>query len=72
MIIYEPVLFAKMADGHVFIEVDRDIYDEGTNGMDEVKHISDSMALSDLIDWHSAEEVVKRHDGLAHDVTAKK
>ncbi len=72
MIVYEPVMFAKLDDGRVFLEVDRDIYENGGSGIDDVRHLADSLKLSDLIDWSGAAAVVNSHDGIAHDVTAKK
>ena len=72
MIVYEPVLFAKLDDGRVFLEVDRDIYEKDLTDMDHVKQLADSMKLGDVIDWSRPAEVVNGHDGIAHDVTAKK
>ncbi|HLI79228.1 MAG TPA: L,D-transpeptidase [Candidatus Binataceae bacterium] len=72
MIVYEPITFAKLDDGRVFIEVDRDIYDEGGATIDDAKHLANSLRLSDLIDWSGAAAVVSSHDGIAHDVSAKK
>jgi L,D-transpeptidase ErfK/SrfK len=72
MIVYEPVMFAKLDDGRVFLEVDRDIYENGGSGIDDVRHLADSLKLSDLIDWSGAAAVVNSHDGIAHDVTGKK
>jgi L,D-transpeptidase ErfK/SrfK len=72
MIVYEPITFAKLDDGRVFMEVDRDIYEQGGATIDDAKHVADSLKLTDLIDWSGATEVVDSHDGIAHDVTAKK
>ena len=72
MIVYEPVMFAKLDDGGVFLEVDRDIYEEGGVTLEDARHLADSLKLTDLIDWAGAAAVVNNHDGIAHDVTAKK
>jgi L,D-transpeptidase ErfK/SrfK len=72
MIIYEPALFAKTEDGRLFLEVDRDIYEDGGATLDDVKHIAASLKVTDLIDWPAASAIVDSHDGLAHDVTAKR
>lgn len=72
MIVYEPVLLAKLDDGRIFLEVDRDIYDKGLADMTHVKQLTDSTKLTDMIDWAGATAVVNEHDGIAHDVTAKK
>jgi L,D-transpeptidase ErfK/SrfK len=72
MILYEPVLFATTHDGKVFLEVDVDIYKNGGTSLDDVRGIADSARIGNLIDWNRAAAVVKNHDGLAHEVGAKK
>jgi L,D-transpeptidase ErfK/SrfK len=72
MIVYEPVMFAKLGDGRIFLEVDRDIYEEGGATLDDVRHIADSLMLSDLVNWSKAADIVTNIDGIAHDVTATK
>jgi L,D-transpeptidase ErfK/SrfK len=72
MIVYEPVMFAKLDDGRIFLEADRDIYEEGGVTLEDVRHLADSFRLADLIDWSGAAAVVDDHDGIAHDVTARK
>lgn len=72
MIVYEPVMFAKLDDGRIFLEVDRDIYEQGGATIDDVKHIANSEKIADLIDWGPVAAIVEAHDGIAHDVTAKK
>ena len=72
MIVYEPVLFAKTDDGRIFLEVDRDIYEDGGATLDDVRHLADSLKVTDLIDWSGVAAIVNDHDGIAHEVTAKK
>jgi hypothetical protein len=72
MIVYEPLLFAKTDDGRVFMEADRDIYEKGGATIDDARHIADSLKVADMVDWSRAAAVVNDHDGIAHDVTAKK
>jgi len=72
MIVYEPVIFAKTDDDRIFLEVDRDIYEDGGATIDDVKHIAASLKITDLIDWAGAAAVTSSYDGIAHDVTAKK
>lgn len=72
MVVYEPVLFAKLDDGRIFLEADRDIYRKSLNVFEDAKAIAGSTGLTNLIDWSLAADVVKNHDGIAHDVTAKK
>ena len=72
MIVYEPVIFATTGDGEVFLEVDLDIYKKGKSDLGDVKRIADSARIANLVDWNSAAAVVKNHDGLAHEVGARK
>ena len=72
MIIYEPVLIAKTDDGRLFLEVDRDIYEDGGATLDDVRHLAASLKVTDLIDWSGVAALVENHDGIAHDVTARK
>jgi len=72
MIVYEPVLFAKTDDGRLFLEVDRDIYEDGGATLDDVRHLAASLKITDLIDWSGVAALVENHDGIAHEVTAGK
>ncbi len=72
MIVYEPVLFAKTGDGRVFLEVERDIYEGGGATLGDARQIAESLKLTDLVDWAGAAAVVDAHDGIAHEVTARK
>jgi L,D-transpeptidase ErfK/SrfK len=72
MIVYEPVLFGKTDDGRIFLEVDRDIYENGGATLDDARHLADSLKVTDLIDWSGVAAIVNDHDGIAHEVTAKK
>ena len=72
MIIYEPLMFARTDDGRIFLEVDRDIYEKGGVSIDDARHLADSLRLADMVDWSRAAAIVEAHDGIAHDVTAKK
>jgi L,D-transpeptidase ErfK/SrfK len=72
MIVYEPVMFARLDDGRIFLEVDRDIYEDGGATLDDARHIANSVKVADLVDWERASAIVEAHDGIAHDVTARK
>jgi L,D-transpeptidase ErfK/SrfK len=72
MIVYEPVMFAKLDDGRIFLEVDRDIYEEGGMTLDDVRHLADSLKVTDLVNWSGAAAIVGNIDSIAHDVTARK
>jgi L,D-transpeptidase ErfK/SrfK len=72
MIVYEPILFARTDDGRIFIEVERDIYEAGGATIDDAHHLANSLKIADMIDWSGVAAIVDAHDGIAHDVTAKK
>jgi len=72
MIVYEPLMFARTDDGRIFMEVDRDIYEQGGATIDDARHLADSLKIADMIDWSGVAALVDAHDGIAHDVTAKK
>lgn len=69
-IVYEPVLMARLADGRVFLEVDRDIYRRKGNPTETVKRLAELRHLSRLIDWDKAEAVVRARQGIARNITA--
>jgi L,D-transpeptidase ErfK/SrfK len=68
-IIYEPVLLARLPDGRIFLEVDRDIYKKkGTGAIETARAVATSSKLTQAIDWLRAAEVAKDQDGIAHQV----
>jgi L,D-transpeptidase ErfK/SrfK len=69
-IIYQPVLLARLANGRVFAEVNRDIYGMSGDPMEILHAIADSHKLDNMIDWSAAQIVVDRHEGIARDITA--
>ena len=72
MIVYEPIMFARTEDDRIFLEVDRDIYEDGGATIDDARHIANSLKIADMVDWPRVAVIVDAHDGIAHDVTAKK
>ncbi|HXW83124.1 MAG TPA: L,D-transpeptidase, partial [Candidatus Binataceae bacterium] len=68
-IIYEPVMFAKLDDGRVFLEVNRDAYKRGMSGMDFVHGLATNLGVVSMIDWKRAQQVVAAEEGIARDVT---
>ena len=71
LIIYAPVLLAKLGDGRIFLEVHRDVYKKGMDAMTTIRNLADFSNISDAIDWTAAQAVADRKEGLARDITAK-
>jgi L,D-transpeptidase ErfK/SrfK len=69
VIAYYPLMLAKLDDGHIFVESDRDIYRKGTGGIDAVKALARAGGIDNLIDWPRAGEVLDAQEGIARDVT---
>jgi L,D-transpeptidase ErfK/SrfK len=69
-IIYEPVLMARLGDGRIFLEVDRDVYRRKGHPAEAVRQLAALNDLSKLIDWGKAEAVIRAREGIARDITA--
>jgi len=70
-IVYLPLMLARLDDGRIFLESQKDIYRKGTGGIAAVKALAESTGIGSLIDWPRAENVVRDEDGIARDVTLK-
>jgi len=68
-IVYLPLMVARLDDGQVFLESQRDIYRRGTGGIDAVRSLAEANHIDNLIDWTKAESVINEMDGIARDVT---
>jgi len=68
-IVYLPVMLARLDDGRIFLESERDIYRKGTGGIDAVKALAQANGIDNLINWSQAGEVLNDQDGIARDVT---
>ena len=68
-IVYLPVMLARLDDGRVFLESERDIYRKGTGGINAVKALAQANGLDNLINWSQAGEVLNDQDGIGRDVT---
>lgn len=68
-IIYAPVLLARLADGRIFLEVNRDIYKKGIVPIKIVENIARTQGLTDMIDWKKVQDIIKLKDGLAREVS---
>jgi L,D-transpeptidase ErfK/SrfK len=69
-IVYEPVLLAAVKDG-IFLEVHPDIYKKGINARAVARELAAAAGLLDAIDWSAAEEVIRKRDGIARDVSIR-
>ena len=67
-IIYEPVLLTK-AGGGVFLEVHRDPYRKAADPLHRVREMAQAAGLSDVVDWRLVQEVVRKSEGIARNVT---
>lgn len=67
-IVYAPLLLAESA-GRVFLEVHRDIYNQGDVSLGALEWLAHDAMLSDWIDWSRAADVLEQRDGVARDVT---
>lgn len=67
-IIYAPVLLAVTADGSIYLEVNRDVYNKGINALQVLNELADANHLADRIDWQKAAQVVEMREGLARQV----
>ena len=70
-IFYLPVMLARLDDGRIFLESERDIYRKGTGGIDAVRALAQAGRIDTLIDWFRAGEVVNDQEGIARDVTLR-
>jgi L,D-transpeptidase ErfK/SrfK len=69
VIVYYPLMLARLDDGRIFIESERDIYGKGTGGIDAIKALARTEGIDSLIDWKRAGEVITDQDGIAREVT---
>ena len=68
-IVYLPLMLARLDDGRIFLENQKDIYGKGTGGIAAVKALAEATGIGSLIDWTRAGDVVRDEDGIARDVT---
>lgn len=69
-IIYETVFMARIGD-FVFLEVHPDPYRNGSHSLAEVSEIARAAGFLDAVDWTLAEDVIRKRDGVARDVTRR-
>jgi L,D-transpeptidase ErfK/SrfK len=66
--IYEPVLLTKAGD-RVFLEVHADAYKKAPDPFSKVLGLARDGGFLEMLDLRLVREVIKKHDGIARDVT---
>jgi L,D-transpeptidase ErfK/SrfK len=67
-IIHEPVLMTTIGDS-VFVEVHADTYKRGIDPLRYLQDLAFTRGLSGKLDWTIVKEVIRKHDGIARDVS---
>jgi L,D-transpeptidase ErfK/SrfK len=68
--IYEPVLIGR-AGNSIFLEVHPDAYGKGPNPEHFVRDTAERNNLLDMVNWSLVKEVIRKHDGVARDITLR-
>jgi L,D-transpeptidase ErfK/SrfK len=69
-IIDEPILLARAGD-RVFLEVHPQAYKRLPDPMLHVERMAADSRISSLMDWTLVEEVIRKRDGIARDITRR-
>lgn len=69
-LVYYTTLLAQTTDGHVWLEVQPDVYKKGGDPLIEVRELAQKHQLLDKINWDKAYQVIQRQQGVARDVSA--
>ncbi|MCX7195135.1 MAG: L,D-transpeptidase family protein [Proteobacteria bacterium] len=67
-IIYVPVLLVRLKDGHIFLEVNRDVYKKSIDPITIIENSAQIQGLGDMVDWKKVKEVIQLKEGLAREV----
>jgi L,D-transpeptidase ErfK/SrfK len=67
-IVYQTVLLARLPDGHIFLEVNPDIYQRQPDSLNIARQAAKAAGLSGQIDWARAARVVELKDGIAREI----
>jgi L,D-transpeptidase ErfK/SrfK len=70
MVVYEPVLIAA-SGGRVFVEAHPDAYGKATKPLDSLRNWARTQNFAHLVDWDLVENVIRKREGIARDVTVK-
>jgi lipoprotein-anchoring transpeptidase ErfK/SrfK len=71
-IIYQPVMIEVTGDGRVFLEVNRDIYEQVKDMKAQVKGLVAKKGVADQVSWAKIDQVIKESTGIAEDVTLQR
>ncbi len=66
-LVYRPVMLALLADGRIFLEVHRDIYNRGIDPWRTVQDLARAHHIDGRLDWSRVREIIRRQDGLARE-----
>lgn len=69
VIVYEPVLLAKTADGRIYLEVHRDAYRKRGDPMEYIWTLAAD--FGEALDWDRVEQIVRERSGVARDVSTQ-
>ena len=69
-IIHETDLLAKIGD-FVFFEIHPDPYRKGSHSLADLNEIARAAGFFDMVDWALVEDVIRKRDGIARDVTRR-
>lgn len=67
-ILYTPLLLARLEDGRIYLEVNRDVYKLGGNKLEDLRTLAAANDLTDRIDWQKAAQVVELREGIARQI----
>jgi L,D-transpeptidase ErfK/SrfK len=68
-IIYEPVLLARGADGELYLEIHRDVYNQVGDLETILQSAVERLGVRESIDWDRARDALRARDGLVRDVS---
>jgi hypothetical protein len=68
-IIYEPVLLARGADGELYLEIHRDVYNQMGDLETILQSAVERLGVRESIDWDRARDALRARDGLVRDVS---
>lgn len=68
VIVYEPILLARVDARRIFLEVHRDVYGKKPVLAAAIKQLAEMNGIGRLINWSKASAVIDQKDGVAREV----
>jgi lipoprotein-anchoring transpeptidase ErfK/SrfK len=68
-IIYQPVKVAVTEEGRVFLEVNRDAYEQLADLREEVERLLRRHKVMDMVSWNLVQRVINDRKGIAEEIT---